>query len=206
MNLSLVLKVIVSIWLVYISVKDWREQKVPYYLTTYPFLATVAWKSESGAWVLSVLLVLIMVTAQWSQTWVVGMAGGLLSLAWAIPQGVAVTTVIWLVAISFWVFGLIGGADAKVVMTLSALFPDDPFWLYLLLAWAVVGLIQRIVVHREATLQKIAASVQALLHYLLRYFTGRATDDDDAALPDSDVRYPLMPAISIAGLICLWMY
>jgi Flp pilus assembly protein protease CpaA len=98
----------------------------------------------------------------------------------------------WTFVYVLWLLHVIGGADAKVVMTLTALFPDGRLAWLLLLCWfglSVVYLLRR---HRWHVPQVLLKATKGLVRFQV--------------LEKEGGRCPALPAVALAGLIYVWFY
>jgi Flp pilus assembly protein protease CpaA len=180
----------VSAWLVYLAVADLRKGEVSNWATVPPLLAVVVWRSLTGGWPLALALALVLAGAQWP--WFSAASVGLLAAcAWpATSVGLDVTVGVWTFVYVLWQIGVIGGADAKVVMALVALFPDGQIVWLLLLCWfglSVVHLLRR---HGKRVPRALLQATKAMA---------------GLEMPEGS-RYPALPAVALAGLVYVWAY
>ena len=197
---SIPARLVVSAWLIYVAIADIRKGEVSNWLTVPPLLAVVAWRSLTGGYPVGLAFVLLAVGLQWPLLAVptVGMMG--CCIYHAVPMGLEVAIGVWILYAVLYYIGLIGGADAKVVMTLIALYPDGRLAWLLLLLWLGVDVIRFTVMRlrrrrspeiEDATPEKpleahgLAASLQ---------------------LSKNATLVPHLPVIALAGAIHLWRY
>lgn len=175
----------VSIWLIYLVVADLRRGEVTNWVTVPPLLGVVAWRVIRGEWVIGVVLVLVLIVAEWPwSAWPLGMAGAALCLPWVIAQDLESVTTVWFVALGLWLIGALGGADVKVVMTMMALFPDAHLGWLLLLVWLGIGLLRLMRRYGRAVPAVLASTLENLARFR----------------PPDGERNPAMPVIALAWL------
>jgi len=144
---ALVLAVLISAWLVVCAVCDWRKREVPNALTVVPFMLAVSWSAWSGNAPAALLAVAMMFVTNLDN--VPAIAVSLLSSAFAIILSFFIQEVnvqnllpiLIIVGISLlWYFGGTGGADAKILITLTLLF-GYPAFIYAIVAGGLAGLV-----------------------------------------------------------------
>ena len=180
---------LISLWLTVIAVMDIRRAEVSNWLTIPPLLVATLWQAAHGGWVILILFVLVLLISEWPIAWPLGIAAVIGVWPEIAYQGLETTAVVWIVVLILWVLDVLGGADVKAVMTLAALFPDSRLaWLMVICWWAL-----------------------SIVFFLKRY--GRSAPRVFAAtavsLPRAKAeghRAPALPALSIAGLVFLWLY
>jgi Flp pilus assembly protein protease CpaA len=205
-----------SAWLVYLAVADLRKGEVTNWATVPPLLAVTAWQVLTGGWPIGLALALILAGSQWPAFAVPSLALMVLCAWFATPLGLDVAVWAWLFVYVLWQVGrvpgrrnaavsgdspklptcpegagVIGGADAKVVMALMALFPDGRLAWLLLLCWfglSVVYLLHRHGRHAPRALLRAKG--------LVRF----------QVLEEEGGRCPALPAVALAGLIYVWFY
>ena len=181
-----------SVWLVYLAVSDLRKGEVTNWATVPPLLAVTAWQALTGGWPLALMLVLILVGAQWP-AFAVPSLGLMVLCAWfATPPGLDVAVWVWICAYILWQIGVTGGADAKVVMTLVALFPDGRLAWLLLLCWFGLSVVYLLHRHGRRTPQALLRATKGLVRFQV--------------LEEEGGRCPALPAVALAGLIYVWFY
>ena len=180
-----------SAWLVYIAVMDIRKGEVTNWATVPPLLAVTAWQALTGGWPLALMLALILIGTQWT-TLAVPSVGLMVLCAWfATPLELDVAVYVWMLVYILWQIGVIGGADAKVVMALMALFPDERLAWLLLLCW--FGLSVVYLLHRHGR-----RAPQALLKAMKGLVKLQVSEEGE--------RCPALPAVALAGLIYVWAW
>jgi Flp pilus assembly protein protease CpaA len=181
-----------SIWLVTLAVADLRKGEVTNWATVTPLLAVTAWQAPMGGWPLALTLALILAGEQWP-SFAVPSLGLMVLCAWfAAPLGLDVAVWVWICVYILWQIGVVGGADAKVVMSLMALFPDGRLAWLLLLCWfglSVVYLLRR---HGKRVPRALLRATKGLMRFQVAEVEGG--------------RYPALPAVALAGLIYAWFY
>jgi Flp pilus assembly protein protease CpaA len=201
-------RVALSIWLVYLAVADLRRGEVTNWATVPLLLAATAWQTLAGGWPLALMLALVLAGSQWA-VFAVPSLGLMVLCAWAaaplepalsLSKGLDVAVWVWALAYLLWQIGVIGGADAKVVMALTAAFPDGRLAWLLLLCW--LGLSVVYLLHRhgrrapQALLQALVLSGVEGTQGLVRF----------RVLEGVGSRCPALPAVALAGLIYVWFY
>jgi Flp pilus assembly protein protease CpaA len=189
---AVAVRVGLSAWLVYLAVMDVRKGEVTNWVTVPPLLAVTAWQALTGGWPLALMLALILIGAQWTPLTVpsVGLMAACSWLATLVGQEVVMWA--WTFVYVLWLLRVIGGADAKVVMALMALFPDGRLAWLLLLCWfglSVVYLLRRHGRHAPRALLKATSG-------LVRF---QVAEEEGS-------RYPALPAVALAGLLYVWFY
>ncbi|MBN1979879.1 MAG: prepilin peptidase [Anaerolineae bacterium] len=206
-----------SAWLVTLAVADLRKGEVTNWATVPPLLAVTTWQVLTGGWPLALMLTLILAGAQWPVFAVPSL--GLMALcAWfATPLGLDVAVWVWICVYILWQIGrvpgrsraavsgcrpklptcperagVIGGADAKVVMTLMALFPDGWLAWLLLLCWFGLSVVYLLHRHGKHAPQALLRATKGLVRFQV--------------LEEEGERYPALPAVALAGLIYVWFY
>ncbi len=181
-----------SAWLVALAVADVREGEVSNWATVPPLLIITAWQVLIGGWPLGLALVLILAGSQWPVFAVPSL--GLMALcAWfAIPGGAEVAVWVWTFVYVLWQIGVIGGADAKVVMALAAAFPDGRLAWLLLLCWFGLSVIYLLHRHGRRAPQALLKATKGLVRFQV--------------VEEEGERYPALPAVALAGLIYVWLY
>ena len=179
-----------SAWLVYLAVMDLRKGEVTNWATVPPLLAVTAWQALTGGWPLALMLALILIGAQWTPLTLpsVGLLAGCSWLTTLVGREVVMWA--WTFVYVLWLLRVIGGADAKVVMALTALFPDGRLAWLLLLCW--FGLSVVYLLHRHGR-----HAPQALLRATKGLVSLHVSEEEGS-------RYPALPAVALAGLIYVW--
>ncbi len=186
-----VVRLALSVWLCVLAVQDVRRGEASNRLTVPPLLAVTALRALTGGWPLALALALVLIGAQWPVLTAPALAGMGLCLRWATPVGLEVAVGAWALCFVLWRLGVIGGADAKVVMTLTALFPDGQLaWLLLAawFAWSVVWLMLRYRGRVAPLLLRAAGGWMRL------------------QVEETGTRGPALPAVALGGLAYLWLY
>jgi len=140
-------------WLFLVAYQDARKGMVSNWLTVPPlFLSAFLWLAR-GLWSIGLLLAILLVVGEVLDRLhlpaVLGIGPAAMVTAILVggtPQEVSLVLVAWLCAWAAWTLHLVGGADAKVLMTLVALFPDPAFAGLLAaaqVAWSIYHLVRR---------------------------------------------------------------
>jgi Flp pilus assembly protein protease CpaA len=144
---ALVLAALISVWLVVCAVFDWRKREVPNVLTVVPFMLAVLWSAWTGNAPAALLAVAMMFVTNLDN--VPAIVVTLLSSAFAIILSLIIQEInlqnllpiLIIVGISLlWYFGGTGGADAKILITLTLLF-GYPAFIYAIVAGGLAGLV-----------------------------------------------------------------
>jgi Flp pilus assembly protein protease CpaA len=180
-----------SAWLVYLAVADLRKGEVTNWATVPPLLVVTAWQALMGGWPLALMLALILIGAQWTPLTVPSV--GLMAACswWTTLVGREVVMWAWTFVYVLWLLRVIGGADAKVVMTLTALFPDGRLAWLLLLCWFGLSVVYLLHRHGRHAPQALLQATKGLVRFRIL---------------EEGKRYPALPAVALAGLIYVWFY
>lgn len=179
-------------WLLLVAYQDARKGMVSNGLTVPPlFLSAFLWLAQ-GTWSIGLLLAILLIAGEVLDRLHLPAALGIgpaamvtAFLAAGAPQEVSLVLVAWLCAWAAWTLHLVGGADAKVLMTLAALFPDPALAALLAIAqvgWSVYHLVRR---YRGQAIKVALAGVLS-----------RPTEEE---LVSHGV--PLLPAYAAAGAV-----
>ena len=121
--LGLSLVPVVCAWLGAAAWQDLRTRQVSNWLTLAPLMCVVAWRAAQGDWVPLVLLVVIVVIDPLPQGARVGMMVAAAMIVVKLNPASSVVALTWAVVYSLTQLNVLGAADAKIAMTLVALFP-----------------------------------------------------------------------------------
>jgi Flp pilus assembly protein protease CpaA len=181
-----------SAWLVYLAVADLRKGEVTNWATVPPLLAVTAWQALTGGWPLALMLVLILIGAQWTPLTVpsVGLMAGCSWLATLVGREMVMWT--WTFVYVLWLLRVIGGADAKAVMALMALFADGRLAWLLLFCWFGLSVVYLLHRHGRHAPRALLRATKGLVRLQV--------------LEKEGERYPALPAVALAGLIYVWFY
>jgi len=188
---AVAVRVGLSIWLVTLAVVDLRKEEVTNWATVPPLIALTVWRSVTGGWPLGLTLALVLIGAQWPSLAVPSLGSMALCACLAVPMGLDVAVWVWIFVYLLWETGVVGGADAKAVMALMALFPDGTLAWLLLLCW--FGLSVVYLVRRHG---------RRVPRVLLRALRGLAK----GRMPEEGIRYPALPAVALASLVYVWAW
>jgi len=187
-----VLRLAVSAWLVALAVADVRKGEVTNWATVPPLLIATAWQTLTGGWPLALMLALILAGAQWPVLAAPSLGLMVLCAWFATPLGLDVAVWAWAFVYIVWQIGVIGGADAKVVMALVALFPDGRLAWLLLLCWFGLSVVYLLHRHGWRAPQALLKATSGLVRFQV--------------LEEEGSRCPALPAIALAGLVYVWFY
>ncbi|MGB9619345.1 MAG: hypothetical protein ACPL7K_02910 [Armatimonadota bacterium] len=191
----MLLGVVISLWLIIIAILDIRRGEVSNWLTVPPLLAVVAWRMAIGEWYYLLLLALVLLIAEWPVTWPLGVAAVVGIQPYIVAQGIVAqglesVTIIWLIVLALWGLNVLGGADVKAVMTLSALFPDARLGWLMMLCWWAFSLAMFIRRYGYSSPRVLLSDLVSIVS------TGKAGHEGH--------RVPALPALAVAGLVFLW--
>lgn len=181
------LQVVVSAWLVFLAISDLQNGEAPNWATLPPLFAVVTWRVSVGDWILGLALLVVLVCSEWFSPALIPLMAAFTAVSmWlAIPQGVAVTIAAWAVLAAFGFLGMLGGADVKAMMALTALFPERELtWLFILV-WIAANTFY-LVYHHGIRTPLVVWSV----------LMGE----------EESTRNPALPKVAAAGLIYVWLY
>lgn len=190
--MSVLLVVSTLCWLVLVAYQDARKGMVSNWLTIPPlFLSAFLWLAR-GTWSIGLLLAILLIVGEvldrlrLPATLGIGPAGMMAAfLAAGASQDVRLILTVWVCAWAAWTLHLVGGADAKVLMVLVALFPDP----------VLAGLL-------------VVAQVSLSVYHLVRRYHGQAlkvalvgilSRPTEKDLTANGV--PLLPAYAAAGAV-----
>jgi Flp pilus assembly protein protease CpaA len=183
---------VLAAWLIALAVQDVRRGEVTNWLTALPLLAVTAWRTLSGGWPIGLALALILAGSEWPV--LAAPSVGLMALcAWAAaPLGIDVAVWAWTFVYALWLLRVIGGADAKVVMALTALFPDGRLAWLLLLCWFGLSVVYLLHRHGRHAPRALLRATKGLARLQVSEEEGN--------------RCPALPAVALAGLVYVWVY
>ena len=144
---SFFLPLALVVLLVIAAAQDLKTKEVSGWLTLFPLLVTVAWRTATGGWVLLVTFVIIAlfserVVCQSRSPSLAVIVTGLVAVFFFLPGSPAYWTLLgWLAAWLLWEFNVTGGADVKLMMLLVTVYPDPRMLFLILLAKLVAGLV-----------------------------------------------------------------
>ena len=194
---AMTMAIAVSAWLAYVAVADLRTVEVTNWATVPPLLAVTAWRAlmTDDGYPVGLALALFLIGSQWPTLAAPALAGMVACLTLAAPVGLEVVVAVWVFCFVLWRLGVIGGADAKVVMALTALFPDGRLAWLLLLAWFGLSLVYLVARHGRSVPRSLLQAARGLVKL-------RVLSEEE----DEKERYPALPAVALAGLAYLWFY
>lgn len=167
-------------WLAIIAVADSRRMEVSNWLTV-PMVAVGILaacgqaRSPIPLGIAALMLALAEIPLPW---W--SLLPVMVSLLIALPAWEAMIWG-WGIAVSLWKSGVLGGADAKVIMALTALIPDMRLVWLLVGCWALVDAIRLIVRFRRQAVRQLFQALK----------TGSGT------------QVPALPALAVGGTVYL---
>lgn len=143
---------LVLIWLSVCVACDLKTRQVPNLLTLIPLVLAGIWRLISGDWQLTLLVIaLILISDLPKAGWRIPfgilaafIAAGFAGFTEKTPQ-IVVLFVVW----AMWERGLLGGADAKIILALVLLFADGRLLLLILIAGGFQGLVALIINRRQ---------------------------------------------------------
>lgn len=211
MTFSLIERLIVSAWVVFLGVVDARRRTLPHWATTAPVVLIGAAALTAGTgkvlfpatlpglWnAYDVLALGLAFVAVLLSDGVIALAPAAAAAALALTLGSAQgqTAVFgWLTALALSRAGVFGAGDAKVVMILLALYPDPRLAGILLAACAVVGTVLLV--------RKAGAATPLLVRNVVR--DGLAGSLPARTGEKGVVVIPLTPVLAAGALVYLWV-
>ncbi len=182
------------VWLAYVAIIDMRHREITNWATVPPLLAVTIWRSLTGGYPIGLAMAFILIAAQWSWAIAPALCGLGFCLWIATPMALDVTIGVWILCFLLWHFDVIGGADAKVVMTLTAVFPDERLAWLLLMSWFGVSMFYLVRKYGRKTPRILLTAGWNLLRL-------RPLPSSEASVSYS--RHPALPAVALAGLVYL---
>ncbi len=200
-------RILVTLWLITLSVFDMRRRQLPHALTTSPLivigglisiraiasifgLAVPGQDWDNAAILLAFAAILLSDT--WLAVWpALAAVGSVFLFGTSIGQVIVIT---WLLALGMSKAGILGEGDAKVIMILLALYPDARLGVVLLVTLALVGIGLMLVQMRAATSLWLLSIARDLLAFKVPARTGEA----------GVLNVPLAPLLATGALIYLW--
>jgi Flp pilus assembly protein protease CpaA len=150
-------------WLGAAAWQDLRTRQVSNWLTLTPLLYAVAWRASLGDLVPLALLVAVVVIDPLPPGLRVGMMLAAVMIVVRLNPASAVVAATWAVAYSLTQLNVLGPADAKIAMTLIALFPVPT------MAWCMAGAVFAVSLgvtvwkHRLATIWVVSSRMRDVL-------------------------------------------
>jgi Flp pilus assembly protein protease CpaA len=128
-------------WLAVAAIADLRSRRVSNWLILPPLAASLVFVTISGQWTLALLVVLMVAFSNLPLGWSAGLALAYIAgMSFFLNQGTSSLDALLLFLIWFaWKVGVTGGADAKVLFTLTLLYGGG-ILLAVLLAGGIFGL------------------------------------------------------------------
>jgi Flp pilus assembly protein protease CpaA len=128
-------------WLAVAAIADLRSRQVSNWLTLPPLAASLVFVTVSGQWTLALLVVLMVASSALPLGWSAGLALAYIAgVSFFVNQGTSSLDALLLFSIWFaWKAEVTGGADAKVLLTLTLLYGSG-ILLASLLAGGIFGL------------------------------------------------------------------
>lgn len=188
--IDIILRAVISAWLIVIAIQDIRRGEVSNWLTIPPLLAAVAWRAIQGQWIILLLFGLILFISEWPVAWPLGIAVVVGIWPEIVRQGLEPTMAVWLILSVLWTLDVLGGADVKAAMTLTAVFPDSRLAWLMMLCWWSVSLI--------VFVRRYGRSAPRVL--LATFASFRLCSSQGGH------RAPALPSLALAGLVFLWFY
>ena len=156
-------------WLAACTVCDLRTRQVPAWLTVLPLVGAAVWRFTQGGWSVVILVVGLVLISDlpWKRVRI-PLASGLAALT-LIQLGDIQQVIAGLAAFSIWVMwelGALGGADAKMIITLVLLYGDGFLLVPILLVGGIQGLVAMIT-HRKTIPYTIAITVGTVIWFMM---------------------------------------
>lgn len=209
-------RILVTLWLITLSVFDMRRRQLPHTLTTLPLIVIGGLISIRAVlsllrldmpgqdwdgivpifgWDNAVVLLAfasILLSDTWLAVWpALAAFGSAFLFGTSIGQVIVIT---WLLALGMSKAGILGEGDAKVIMILLALYPDARLGAVLLVTLTLVGIGLMLVQLRAATSLWLLAIARDLLAFKVPARTGET----------GVLNVPLAPLLATGALIYLW--
>ncbi len=141
---QVILFVLLLAWLGACVACDLRSRQVPALLTIPALTLSIFWRLFQGGWLMVLLVIIVIVVSDlpWKK-WRIPFAGLASLLALSITRSTqSVYAIVALFAAwVLWEVGATGGADAKVIISLVLFFGNGLFFIPIVLAGGVQGLI-----------------------------------------------------------------
>lgn len=210
MTSELVLRLAATAWMVVAAYSDIRKREVSNWLTVLPLVAAVAYRVviaaialvSSGTWMPTVVDGVVVLIAFFaivlSDRWLTFLppALGASLLAWlAGTQASLLIVIAWFLMLGAAKAGILGEADAKVVMALLVFFPDLALAVCLLAACGLVAF--------AVLIRKMGLATPILLRLVARdaikgRFPARTGNSGVAVIP-------LVPVLAAGALVYFWL-
>jgi Flp pilus assembly protein protease CpaA len=191
MALSLVLRLVTTLWLVVMIYHDLRQRELPHWGTTVPLVGLGCYSTIDamlpGQAANSLIIGLSFLAVLLSDHWLAALppAIGALAVSWLQGTVAGQTIVVaWLVALALAKVDVIGAGDAKVVMILTTLYPEPKMALHVALGAAVISGLWLLLKQKENAL----ASLWLTLH-----------------TKTTGTRAPGVPLFGFGALIYIWL-
>ncbi len=200
-------RILITLWLITLSVLDVRRRQLPHTLTTLPLIvlgglisiravASIFGLAGAGQdWNNAAILLAfaaILLSDTWLAVWpALAAVGSALLFGTSIGQVIVIT---WLLTLGMCKAGILGEGDAKVIMILVALYPDARLGVVLVVTLALVGIGLMLVQLRAATSLWLLSIARDLLAFKVPARTGET----------GVLNVPLAPLLATGALIYLW--
>ena len=200
-------RILVTLWLITLSVFDVRRRQLPHTLTTLPLIVIgglISIRAVASIFGLAVpgqdwdnaAILLAFATILLSDTWLaiwpaLAAVGSVFLFGTSIGQVIVIT---WLLVLGMSKAGILGEGDAKVIMILLALYPDARLGVVLVVTLALVGIGLMLVQLRAATSLWLLSIARDLLAFKVPARTGET----------GVLNMPLVPLLATGALIYLW--
>jgi hypothetical protein len=210
MTFESVLRLAATAWMVVVAYQDVRKREISNWLTVLPLVIAVVYRVmtaavalvSSGTWMPPVadgcVVLLAFVAIMLSDRWLTFIPAALTTgmLAWVAGTPTSYLTVIaWFLMLGAAKAGILGEADAKMVMALLAFFPAPALAVCLLGACGLVSF--------AVLIRKMGLATPILLRLVVRdalrgQFPARTEDAGVAVIP-------LAPVLAAGALVYLWI-
>jgi Flp pilus assembly protein protease CpaA len=199
MGLVVLLKIVLSVLLVFVAVWDLRTKRVPHLIAWPLLLIAVAARTWQGSWILLPLFVGLVLVELLPQVWrgpgIVLIVGSVQWGAQILNDPVAQFVALWWgVAYALWTLHVLGGGDTRVFMALVALFPDTALVAALWGGLALVSVAWLLVLYRRSAWSLLAQAGQSISG-------GRYPSREDLA----EQGKPSTPGLVLGVLVYLWV-
>lgn len=204
------LQLAATVWVIAVAYQDIRKREISNWLTVLPLVMAVVYQAvlavitrvTAGTWTPAVadggVVLLAFVAVLLSDHWLTFAPAAAVTglLAWLAGSLASHLVAIgWLLMLGAAKAGILGEADAKVVMTLLAFFPDLPLAVCLLVACGLVSF--------TVLVRKMGLATPVLLAYVIRdglkgRFPAQTGNSGVAVIP-------LAPVLAVGTLVYLWL-
>ncbi len=168
--------IVVIVWLVICAASDLKSRIVPNLLTLIPLTAALVLTAVRGNWPVVVFLVFLVAIsdlprhiAQPISVIALIAVGVIATKIGMLPEMILVSIILFIVY-QLWLYGLTGGADAKILMTLALVY-GSPAFLAATLAGGVFGVVALVL--KKRTLPYVLPILAGMVAYFVLLYVVR---------------------------------